>query len=130
MGFSVFRTVMTVLIGLFLLALFWFPSQYLLRLSEQLQAEIDDAETALLSSDPDAAKAHCAALGSLYEQHEKKLERFLNHACIDDFGSAIAVADRALAVGDTNTALAALAEAESLLARIRGIELFSPNSLL
>lgn len=130
MGFTVFRTVMTVLICLFLLALFWFPSQYLLHVSDQAQASIGQAKQALLASDADAAFAPCGELLALYDAHALPLERFLNHASIDDFGSALAVAHAALLADDPAAAIEALTEAESLLERIRGIELFSPNSLL
>ena len=130
MRFIVFRIVMTVLIGLFLLALFWLPSQYLTRICEQAQTEIDRARNALLSSDPNAAAAPCDALLALYERHAPALERFLSHADIDAFGSALSVARAALSVGDFSAAVEALTEAEALLVRIRGIERFSPNSLL
>ena len=130
MGFTIFRAVMTVLIVLCLLALFWFPSQYLKRVSADAQTLIDRAQDALLTNDPVEAFASCEALLLLYEQNAQKLERFLNHACIDDFGSALSVAHAALSMNDGNAAIEALAEAETLLARIRGIELFSPNSLL
>lgn len=129
MGFTVFRTVMTVLICLFLLFLFWVPSEYLVRVSDEAQALIEQANAALLRSDPTAAEQSCDALLLLYENNEMRLERFLNHASIDAFGSALEVARAALAVNDTNAALEALAEAASELDRIRGIELFSPNSL-
>ena len=129
MGFTVFRTVMTVLICLFLLFLFWVPSEYLVRVSDEAQALIEQANAALLRSDPRAAEQSCDALLLLYENNEMRLERFLNHASIDAFGSALEVARAALTVNDTNAALEALAEAASELDRIRGIELFSPNSL-
>ena len=129
MGFTVFRTVMTVLICLFLLFLFWVPSEYLVRVSDEAQALIEQANAALLRSDPRAAEQSCDALLLLYGNNEMRLERFLNHASIDAFGSALEVARAALTVNDTNAALEALAEAASELDRIRGIELFSPNSL-
>lgn len=130
MGFSVFRTVMTVLICLFLLALFWLPSRYLMRVSDEAQRDIEQAKAALYAADPVGAGAACDRLSALYDAHALRLERFLNHACIDAFGSAIAVARAALYSGDPKAAVEALAESEALLERIRGIELFSPNSLL
>ena len=130
MGFTIFRAVMTVLFCLLLLALFWFPSQYLVRICTQALERIEEAKAALLYNDPAAARPPCDALCALYAENELALERFLNHESIDAFGSALSLAQAALTVGDTAAAYESLTEAESLLVRLRGIELFSANSLL
>ena len=130
MGFTVFRTVMTVLICLFLLFLFWFPSRYLQQVADEAETLIDRTKQSLLRSDSNDALESCSALLALYDDNALVLERFLNHACIDSFGSAIAVAQSALQSSDPSSAYEALTEAESVLERILGIERFSPNSLL
>lgn len=130
MGFSVFRACMTVLIVLLLLLLFLVPSQYLVRVSDAAQDELTRAKAALLASDLPEAQAACDALSNLYDDNALALERFLNHASVDSFGAALHAADTALSVGDASAAIEALAEAETILERIRAIELFSPNSLL
>lgn len=130
MGFSVFRICMTILICLFLLTLFLVPSAYLDRFSSEADALIDAAERAILSGDLSAAGPYCAALFSLVRERMPALERFLNHATVDALDAAVAVADCAVRAGDAGAAAEALAEARSVLVRIRGIELFSWNSLL
>ena len=130
MGFSLFRALMTIAFCLLLLTLFIVPSRFLTELSDRAEAYLDDAENALLASDFEAAQTSCDALMALYHDHALALERFLNHSAVDAFGCAIGVAAAALPAGDTCAAVEALAEAKSILARIRGIELFSPNSLL
>ena len=130
MGFTIFRTTVTLLICAFLVLLFLLPSSILRRFSEEADALIGDAETALLGGDPEAARAHCAALKALVRDRMPVLERFLNHASIDALDAAAAVADCAARADDTGAAAEALAEARSILVRIEGIELFSWNSLL
>ena len=130
MGFSVFRTCMTILICLFLLLLFLLPSAILERFSEQAGALMDSAEQAVLSGDLEAAEPYCAALFSLVRERMPVLERFLNHSGIDALDAAVAVADCAVRANDAGAAAEALAEARSLLVRILGIEHFSWNSLL
>ena len=130
MKFSVFRALMTAGFCLLLLFLFLAPSRFLLRVSDRAEAYIADAERALRASDPETAAVACDALIKLYDDNALALERFLNHACVDAFGCALSVARAALSVGDGDAAIEALAEAKTVLARIRGIELFSPNSLL
>ncbi|MDO4836478.1 MAG: DUF4363 family protein [Clostridia bacterium] len=130
MGFTVFRSCMTVLICLFLLMLFLVPSAYLDRFCSEADARIEAAESALLSGDLPAAAPHCAALFSLVRERMPVLERFLNHASIDALDAAVAVADCAVQANDAGAAAEALREAQSILVRIRGIELFSWNSLL
>ena len=130
MGFTIFRTTVTLLICAFLVLLFLLPSAILRRFSEEADALIGDAETALLGGDPEAARAHCAVLKSLVRDRMPVLERFLNHASIDALDAAAAVADCAARADDTGAAAEALAEARSILVRIEGIELFSWNSLL
>ena len=130
MGFSIFRGVMTALFCLLLLFLFLVPSQYLVRVSDRAQESIDRAKAAILAGDPAGAAAPCGTLLALYDEHALALERFLNHEAVDAFGSALAIANASLSVGDADAAYTALTEAEALLTRIRGIELFSPNSLL
>ncbi len=130
MGFTIFRTTVTLLICAFLVLLFLLPSAILRRFSEEAGALIGGAETALLGGDPEAARAHCAALKALVRGRMPVLERFLNHASIDALDAAAAVADCAARADDTGAAAEALAEARSILVRIEGIELFSWNSLL
>ena len=91
MGFTVFRSCMTVLICLFLLMLFLVPSAYLDRFCAEADARIEAAESALLSGDLPAAAPHCAALFSLVRERMPVLERFLNHASIDALDAAVAV---------------------------------------
>ena len=130
MGFTIFRTVTTILICCFLVMLFLLPSAMLKQFSAQADELIERAENALLSGDPKAAQPYCAALFSLMRARMPALERFLNHASIDALDARIAVADLALRTGDAGAAAEALAEARSILVRIEGIELFSWNNLL
>ncbi|MBQ6235072.1 MAG: DUF4363 family protein [Clostridia bacterium] len=130
MGFTIFRTTMTVLICCFLVMLFLLPSAILRDFSAQADEWIGQAENALLAGDAEAAKPYCAALFALIRDRMPVLERFLNHESIDALDARIAVADFALRAGDTGAAAEALAEARSILVRIEGIELFSWNNLL
>ena len=130
MGFTVFRTTMTILICAFLVLLFLLPSAILRRFSEQADSLIDEAEAALLSGDPEAAGPHCAVLKTLVREQMPVLERFLNHESVDALDAAVSVADCAVRAGDAGAAAEALAEARSILVRIEGIELFSWNNLL
>ena len=93
MGFTVFRSCMTVLICLFLLMLFLVPSAYLDRFCAEADARIEAAESALLSGDLPAAAPHCAALFSLVRERMPVLERFLNHASIDALDAAVFAVD-------------------------------------
>lgn len=130
MGFTVFRAGMTVLICVFLLALFIVPSAYLARFCDDANASISLAYDALLSNNLDAAKPHCEALLTLVRNDMPVLERFLSHDNVDALDASVAVADCAVRAGEAGAAAEALAEASSILYRIRGIELFSWNSLL
>ena len=58
------------------------------------------------------------------------LERFLNHSNVTALTSAFGIAYAAVRIGDCSAAYEALADAETALERLKGIELFSPNSLL
>ena len=130
MGFTIFRSSMTILICCFLVLLFVLPSAILRQFSEQADALIEQAEDALLSGDSGAAEPYCRALFKLMRERMPVLERFLNHANVDALDARIAVADFALRAGDAGAAAEALAEARSVLVRIEGIELFSWNNLL
>lgn len=130
MGFSVFRTVMTAAICLFLVLLFVLPSCTLRRFSGEADSLIRAALDCLERGDAERARGFCASLSALVSERMPALERFLNHADIDALDAAVAVAGCAVRVGDAGAAAEALAEAGSILARIRGIELFSWNSLL
>lgn len=130
MGFSIFRTTMTILICCFLVLLFLLPSAILVRFSEQADAWIDAAEAALMNDDPGAAAPYCAALSALVREQMPVLERFLNHSGIDALDARLAVADCTVRCNDVGAAAEALAEARTILARLRGIELFSWNNLL
>ncbi len=130
MGFTIFRAAMTLLICSFLVMLFLLPSAILKDFSAEADELIGQAEDALLSGDQKAAEPYCAALFALVRDRMPVLERFLNHASIDALDARIAVADFALRAGDTGATAEALAEARSILVRIRGIELFSWNNLL
>lgn len=130
MGFSVFRSIMTVLICCFLAMLFLLPSAILRQFSAQANEWLDAAEAALLQNDPDAAAPYCAALRELMRDRMPVLERFLNHACVDSLDACFAIADLSVRAEDVCAAVEALAEARSVLERIEGIELFSWNNLL
>lgn len=129
MGFTIFRGCMTALICLALLALFFFPSQHLSRFADGAGALIADAASALQNGDPDAIVLF-EILSETVQEEMPVLERFLNHADIDALDGAAARALTAARAGDTGTALDALTEADTILRRILGIELFSWNSLL
>ena len=130
MGFTVFRTAATILICLLLLFLFFFPSRYLDRLANEAEALIAEAQDALYLNDPITAHEACVKLVALSEKHMPALERFLNHSNVDTLAGSFAVAEAALRVGDAGAAGEALAEALTMLSRLRGIEQFSPNNLL
>ncbi len=130
MGFTVFRTAMTVAICLLLLALFIFPSRTLCRFADAADANIEQAKDALRRGDCARAQDACAALCALIGERMLPLERFLNHANVDALDASFRVAHAAASVRDAGAAIEALAEAQSILDRLRGIELFSPNSLL
>ena len=130
MGFSVFRAVMTAAICLFLVLLFLFPSRMLRSFSDEAEALMNDALACLERGDGERARALCGALSALVSERMPALERFLNHADVDALDAAVAVADCAVRIGDDGAAAEALAEAASILKRIKGIELFSWNSLL
>ena len=130
MGFTVFRVCMTVLICLLLLALFLFPSQYLTRFSDAAFSTIDTAKRALYADDLSLASDRSAALAESVRSEMPALERFLNHSDIDALDAAVSRASAAILSGARDEALAALTEAEAILRRICGIELFSWNSLL
>lgn len=130
MGFTVFRAVMTILICCFLLLLFVLPSAYLKAFSEDAEALLSAAETALIRGDSDAAAPYTDALADLVRERMPVLERFLNHTNVDSLDTSVAVAHCAVRAGEPGTAAEALAEARSILERIRGIELFSWNNLL
>jgi len=129
MGFTVFRACMTVLICLGLVALFIFPSQHLSDFADGFGGMLKHAASSLRENAPDAAGL-CAALSEAIRDEMPVLERFLNHSDIDALDTAAARAAAAAGIGDHGTALDALAEAEAILRRILGIELFSWNSLL
>ena len=130
MGFTVFRTVMTLFICCFLVMLFLLPPAILKQFSEQAAEWIEAAEKALLAGDTEAAAPYCASLFALVREWMPVLERFLNHASIDALDAAVSVADCAVRINDAGAAAEALREAQSILVRIEGIELFSWNSLL
>ena len=130
MGFTIFRTAMTILICGFLVLLFLLPSAILSRFSAQADKLIEKAENALISGDPASAAPCCAALMALVREQMPVLERFLNHASVDALDACAAVADCAVRANDPGAAAEALAEARSILVRIEGIELFSWNNLL
>lgn len=130
MGFTVFRTVMTILICCFLMMLFLLPSTILKEFSAQASEWLDAAEAALLNGDPDAAAPYCTALNGLMRDRMPVLERFLNHESIDALDACFAIADLSVRARDVCAAVEALAEARSILVRIEGIELFSWNNLL
>ena len=130
MGFTVFRTVMTILICCFLVMLFLLPSAILKEFSAQASEWLDAAEAALLNGDPDAAAPYCTALNELMRDRMPVLERFLNHESIDALDACFAIADLSVRARDVCAAVEALAEARSILVRIEGIELFSWNNLL
>lgn len=129
MGFTVFRTCMTVLLCLGLIALFFFPSQHLSAFVDDAGGLLQRAVSALNDDASDAA-ALCDALSGMVRDEMPILERFLNHSDIDALDAAAARASVAAHAGDVGTALDALTEAEAILRRISGIELFSWNSLL
>ncbi|MBQ1821768.1 MAG: DUF4363 family protein [Clostridia bacterium] len=130
MGFSVFRACMTVLIAIGLLALFIFPSQYLVRFSDAANETIGHAVRALFHGDLSAASAQCEVLARSVREDMPALERFLNHSDVDALDAAVSRAASAARLGAFTETLEALTEAEAILRRIRGIELFSWNSLL
>lgn len=130
MGFSIFRTTMTILICCFLVMLFLLPSAILKAFSEQATGLIDAAEDALMRDDPGAAEPYCIELSALVRERMPTLERFLNHESVDALDARLAVADSTVRCGDVGACLEALAEARSILVRIEGIELFSWNNLL
>ena len=130
MGFTVFRAIATILICALLLLLFVLPSQYLDRLANEADALIETAQDALYRNDLNAAHACCRSLVALSETHMPALERFLNHSNVDTLAGSFAVAEAAVRVGDAGAALEALAEARTMLIRLRGIEHFSFNNLL
>ena len=130
MGFTVFRICMTVAICLFLIALFIFPSKALCRFADEAESRLSLAKNALLRGDLAAAETECRILKELIGDRMPVLERFLNHASVDALDASLAIAFAAVRIGESGAAIEALAEAESLLERLRGIELFSPNSLL
>ena len=130
MGFTVFRACMTVLICLLLLALFLFPSQYLTRFSDAAFTTIDTAKRTLFAGDLPLASDLCAALADSVQHEMPALERFLNHSDVDSLDAAVSRASTAVLSGAQDEALAALTDAEAILRRICGIELFSWNSLL
>ena len=130
MGFTIFRTIMTIAVCCFLAMLFLLPSAALDRFSAEADAQIGRAETALISGDTDAAARYCEALAALVRERMPMLERFLNHSDIDELDAAVAVAACAARLDEPGAACEALAQARSLLVRIRGIEHFSWNNLL
>lgn len=130
MGFTVFRAAATILVCLLLLFLFLVPSQYLDRVADEAETLIDEAQDALSHNNHAAAYARCQKLVELSKTHMPALERFLNHADVDTLAGSFAVAEAAVRIGDDGAAIEALAEALTLLERVRGIEHFSPNSLL
>ena len=130
MGFTIFRTTVTLLICAFLVLLFLLPSAILRRFSEEAETLLSAAETALIRGEPDAAAPYASALKVLVRERMPVLERFLNHANVDALDAAVAVADCAVRAKEPGAAAEALAEARSVLERICGIELFSWNNLL
>ena len=130
MGFTIFRTTMTILICGFLVMLFLLPSAILKAFSAQADEWIEQAENALLNGDTEAAAPYCAALRELTRERMPVLERFLNHASVDSLDACFAIADLSVRAEDVCAAVEALAEARSVLERIEGIELFSWNNLL
>ena len=130
MGFTIFRTVATILICLLLAALFFFPSQTLCRFADDAEAHLNAAQAALIRRDLAAAETECRALVSLIDERMPALERFLSHAGVDALDGSFHVAHAAAEIGEAGAAYEALAEARSILERLKGIELFSPNSLL
>ena len=130
MGFTVFRVCMTILICLLLLAMFLFPSQYLTRFSDAAFETIDTAKRALSAGNLPLASDLCASLADSVQHEMPALERFLNHSDIDSLDAAVSRASAAVLSGAREEATEALTEAEVILRRICGIELFSWNSLL
>ncbi len=130
MGFTIFRTCATAAICLLLVALFIFPSLTLRRFADEAEAHLAQAKDALLLRDLDTAETECFALTALIDDRMPALERFLSHAGVDALDAAFRAAHAAARIGEAGAALETLAEAESILERLKGIELFSPNSLL
>lgn len=130
MGFTIFRTTATAAICLLLAALFVFPSLCLKRFADEAEAHLENAQDALLMHDLDTAETECAALAALIDERMPALERFLSHAGVDALDASFRIAHAAVRVGEAGAAFEALAEASSILERLKGIELFSPNSLL
>ncbi len=130
MGFTIFRRCMTLLICVLLLMLFIFPSQTLCRFADEAETRIARVQDALLIGDFAAAARESRALTELIDARMPALERFLNHASVDALDAGFRVAYAAVCIGDGSAAFEALAEARSVLERLKGIELFSFNSLL
>ena len=129
MEFSIFRGVCTALFCLLLLALFWFPSQFLETLHQDLTTSVDEAIVLLEQNDPQAPQ-QCAAIRRHYEDNMLRLERFLNHADVDNVADQFAQADASAQSGDYSDAAAALQEAISQMEHLVSIERFRLNSLL
>ena len=130
MGFTIFRTVATTAICLLLIALFLFPSLCLRRFADEAETHLARAKDALLLRDLGTAETECCALVALIGERMPALERFLSHAGVDALDASFRIAHAAVTVGEAGAAYEGLAEAESILERLKGIELFSPNSLL
>ena len=130
MGFTIFRTCATAAICLLLAALFLFPSLTLRRFSDDAETHLAQAKDALLRRDLVAAESECRALVLLLGDRMPALERFLSHAGVDALDASLRAAYAAAEIGDAGASFEALAEAESILERLKGIELFSANSLL
>lgn len=130
MGFTIFRACMTILFCILLLAMFIFPSQMLKAFSDDAEGHMQNAMDALTKDDLERAEAECYALVGQMDRHMPALERFLNHEVVDALAATFEIAYAAVRIGDAHAAFEALAEAKTTLDRLRGIELFSPNSLL
>ena len=130
MGFSFFRTSMTVLICLFLLMLFVLPPRYISAFADEADALLASALEDLERGDDERALRSCEALTALISDSMPALERFLIHSDVDSLESAFNVAKHSIRIKDAGTAAQALAEARAILSRLKGIELFSWNNLL
>lgn len=130
MRFCIFRSVMTVLILLFLLLTFLLPSMYLNKVGTEMLSLIQPAMEHLKNEETEQALVCCNRLTEISKEATPRWERYLNHSSVAAFDAALAEAQVLCEIGEVAGALAALTAAKTSLEHLIHIELFEWNSLL
>ena len=125
--YNTVKRICTCLIILGLLALFFFPSHYLGRFSQEALAAIDAAAEAAEAGDAAALQREAARLQQHTERAAVALRLFLSHDAVDEMALAMRLIDPA---ADAQTLRGTLRTARAAVEHLRSIEMFQWDALL